>query len=63
MLQELLYGDRKLVDGWDKMMSIYGIRDIAQCFQRFLRYLGTEELCTDGETATEGDLDWLVSIP
>jgi uncharacterized protein YcaQ len=27
MLQELLYEDRKLVDGWDKMMSIYGVED------------------------------------
>jgi len=36
-------------------------RDLAQCFQRFLSYLGTEELRTDGETATASDLDWLVS--
>ena len=27
MLQELLYKDRKLVDGWDKMMSIYCVQD------------------------------------
>jgi uncharacterized protein YcaQ len=27
MLQELLYKDRKLVDGWDKMMSIYCVED------------------------------------
>jgi len=27
MLQELLYEDRKFVDGWDKMMSIYGVED------------------------------------
>jgi uncharacterized protein YcaQ len=27
MLQELLYEDRELVDGWDKMMSIYGVED------------------------------------
>jgi hypothetical protein len=27
MLQELLYQDRKLVDGWDKMMSIYCVED------------------------------------
>jgi uncharacterized protein YcaQ len=27
MLQELLYENRELVDGWDKMMSIYGVED------------------------------------
>jgi uncharacterized protein YcaQ len=27
MLQELLYQDRKLVDGWDKVMSIYCVED------------------------------------
>ena len=27
MLQELLYEDRKLVDGWDKNMSIYAMQD------------------------------------
>jgi uncharacterized protein len=27
MLQELLYEERKLVDGWDKMKSIYGVED------------------------------------
>jgi uncharacterized protein YcaQ len=27
MLQELLYGDRKLLDGWDKNMSIYMVED------------------------------------
>jgi len=27
MLQELLYGDRKLLDGWDKNMSIYCVED------------------------------------
>jgi uncharacterized protein YcaQ len=25
MLQDLLYRDRKLVDGWDKVMSIYHV--------------------------------------
>lgn len=27
MLEELLYKDRKLIDGWDKMMSIYHLKD------------------------------------
>ena len=27
MLQELLYQDRKLLDGWDKMMSIYSVEE------------------------------------
>ena len=27
MLQELLYEDRKLLDGWDKMMSVYCVED------------------------------------
>ena len=27
ILQELLYEDRKLLDGWDKMMAIYNIED------------------------------------
>ncbi len=27
MLQELLYGDRELLDGWDKNMSIYRLED------------------------------------
>ncbi|HUW15175.1 MAG TPA: crosslink repair DNA glycosylase YcaQ family protein [Anaerolineae bacterium] len=27
MLQELLYDDRELLDGWDKMMSIYRVED------------------------------------
>ncbi len=33
ILQELLYEDRKLLDGWDKNMSIYGMEDWP-CFQR-----------------------------
>ena len=33
MLQELLYEDRKLVDGWDKNMSIYCVEDWP-CFHR-----------------------------
>ncbi len=33
MLDELLYQDRKLVDGWDKMMSIYPVEDWP-CFRR-----------------------------
>jgi uncharacterized protein YcaQ len=27
LLEDLLYGERKLVDGWDKMMSIYPVED------------------------------------
>src|SRR5690349_18414440 len=27
MLQELLYEERKLIDGWDKNMSIYCLKD------------------------------------
>jgi uncharacterized protein YcaQ len=34
MLQELLYKDRKLVDGWDKNMSIYPVQDWPY-FQRY----------------------------
>ncbi len=33
MLQELLYKDRKLLDGWDKNMSIYSVDDWP-CFRR-----------------------------
>ena len=33
MLRELLYEDRLLVDGWDKVMSIYPVEDWP-CFQR-----------------------------
>jgi uncharacterized protein len=33
MLQELLYEDRELLDGWDKNMSIYSVGDWP-CFQR-----------------------------
>jgi uncharacterized protein YcaQ len=33
MLQELLYEDRKLLDGWDKNMSIYCVEDWP-CFRR-----------------------------
>ena len=33
MLEELLYKDRKLIDGWDKMMAIYPIEDWS-----YLRY-------------------------
>ena len=33
MLDELLYRDRQLVDGWDKMMSIYPVEDWP-CFRR-----------------------------
>jgi len=33
MLRELLYEDRKLLDGWDKNMSIYRVEDWP-CFQR-----------------------------
>ncbi len=43
MLRELLYQDRKLLDGWDKMMAIYGTEDWP-CFHRHreaaLRRLG-----------------------
>jgi uncharacterized protein YcaQ len=43
MLEELLYGDRKLLDGWDKNMSIYCVEDWP-CFHRrreaALRYYG-----------------------
>lgn len=34
MLQELLYRERELLDGWDKMMSIYCTKDWP-CFRRF----------------------------
>ena len=34
MLTSLLYEDRTLVDGWDKMMSIYPVEDWAY-FQRY----------------------------
>jgi uncharacterized protein YcaQ len=34
MLQELLYEDRELLDGWDKNMSIYSVGDWP-CFQRY----------------------------
>ena len=37
MLEELLYQDRKLVDGWDKNMSIYGVEDWP-CFSRRREY-------------------------
>ena len=44
MLQELLYKERKLLDGWDKMMSIYSTEDWPY-FNRFrqssLRDLGS----------------------
>ena len=33
MLNELLYKDRKLLDGWDKMMAIYRVEDFP-CFKR-----------------------------
>ena len=37
MLQELLYEDRKLLDGWDKNMSIYCVQDWPY-FQRYRGY-------------------------
>ena len=44
-LQELLYSDRKLLDGWDKNMAIYAIEDWP-CFSRYrkdsYRRLGDE---------------------
>lgn len=36
MLQELLYEDRSLLDGWDKQMSVYATEDWP-CFSRFRR--------------------------
>ncbi len=27
MLERLLYHDRQIIEGWDKMMSIYGVAD------------------------------------
>jgi uncharacterized protein len=46
MLQELLYKDRKLLDGWDKQMSIYKVEDWP-CYKRYreenLRWLGAED--------------------
>jgi uncharacterized protein YcaQ len=45
MLDELLYTDRRLLDGWDKNMSIYGVEDWPY-FRRYrdgaLRYYGDE---------------------
>ena len=43
MLRELLYQDRKLLDGWDKNMSIYGVADWPYFRRRresALRYYG-----------------------
>ena len=43
MLRELLYEDRKLLDGWDKNMSIYGVADWPYFRRRresALRYYG-----------------------
>lgn len=46
MLQELLYVDRRLLDGWDKMMSIYSVDDWPY-FKRYreqnLRELGSPD--------------------
>lgn len=52
-LQELLYKDRLLIDGWDKMMSIYSVEDWipmsrvrqehAQCNLRVMKNRGTVE--------------------
>lgn len=46
MLQELLYRDRKLLDGWDKQMSIYSVEDWP-CYRRYregnLSWLGSED--------------------
>ena len=45
MLDELLYKDRKLVDGWDKVMSIYNTSD----WPYFSRYRASnlERLCSE----------------
>ncbi len=45
MLEELLYKDRKLVDGWDKVMSIYTTSD----WPYFSRYRASnlERLCSE----------------
>ncbi len=37
MLNELLYHDRRLIDGWDKMMSIYRVEDWP-CFTRYRQH-------------------------
>ena len=46
MLESLLYEDRKLVDGWDKMMAIYPVEDWPY-FHRYraamLNYYGRED--------------------
>jgi uncharacterized protein YcaQ len=46
MLDELLYKDRKLIDGWDKVMSIYAVSDWPY-FSRYraanLERLGSED--------------------
>ena len=51
MLQELLYEDRKLLDGWDKMMSIYPADDWP-CFQRH-REAALRQYGADSRPATK----------
>ncbi len=48
MLQELLYDERQLIDGYDKMMSIYSVRDWP-CFRRDRE--SAERDLTDGAEA------------
>ena len=35
--------------------------DLRRCFERFLSYLGTDDLQIDGETTEQAGLDWLTS--
>ena len=50
MLRELLYQDRKLLDGWDKMMSIYCVEDWPY-FQRH-RDAARRRYCNETRPAT-----------
>jgi len=45
MLESLLYEDRSLIDGWDKVMSIYPIEDWA-CFHLVREQRGKEVIAT-----------------
>ncbi|MCH4886767.1 winged helix-turn-helix domain-containing protein [Acidaminobacter sp. JC074] len=58
MLEELLYKDRKLIDGWDKMMAIYSVDDWPY-FKRIRSSHAKSTINTMAYRSTEEALDYL----
>lgn len=61
MLEKLLYEDRKLIDGWDKMMAIYAVEDWAS-FRRIREAHSRSNIHTMNYRGTTDALDMLAEV-